>query len=382
MSQNDFDIADQGINTMVPDVTAALKALASCSSGATEPATTYAYMLWYDTTNDVLKQRNGADSGWIEMMKLSGGLLVPAVGVVYDTTPQLGGPLDTNSQPIDWSKGADVASAAELLVLRDGNQFDVTGTTTIASIENTADAWPVGSFIKLQFDATVTMTHSASLSLIGAADITFDAGEWATFQKTASGTWRMSDGQYANATQAEAEGGTQNTRPMTSLRTAQAIAKLAPAAVPELVGEYSGVSGASTIEVTDDLSIYWAVIVYFEDFLTNATTNYYLDLSNDGGLNWLSSGFKSGAFGNSNVSSINTGTFRMNDIARGSFDFGQATIEDFGTSRKGRIIGNMRGAASFSGYSPAGVHNALRFRLSASTFADSLGKITVMGIKL
>lgn len=90
------------------------------------------------------------------------------------------------------TKGADVASATELLVLTDGNTFDVTGTTTIATIEHTANAWAVGSRIELQFDAALTLTHHATdLILFGGADITVAAGDTATFQKIATGDWQM-----------------------------------------------------------------------------------------------------------------------------------------------------------------------------------------------
>jgi hypothetical protein len=66
MSQNDFNIANQGFPSFRSDLNDALQALASNSSGATEPATTYAGQFWYDSTNDVLKFRNGANSAWID----------------------------------------------------------------------------------------------------------------------------------------------------------------------------------------------------------------------------------------------------------------------------------------------------------------------------
>lgn len=108
-----------------------------------------------------------------------------------DTTPQLGGPLDTNSKAVYWSKGADVASASELLVLTDGNYFDVTGTTTITSIETTADAFGIGSVIRLHFDGALTLTHhSTDLVLPGGANITTAAGDEFEFTKYAAGDWR------------------------------------------------------------------------------------------------------------------------------------------------------------------------------------------------
>ena len=66
MSQNDFNIANQGFPSFRSDLNDALQALASNSSGATEPSTTYAGQFWYDSTNDVLKFRNEANSAWID----------------------------------------------------------------------------------------------------------------------------------------------------------------------------------------------------------------------------------------------------------------------------------------------------------------------------
>lgn len=73
MSQHDFDIANQTASNARTDINNALKALASCSSGVTAPTTTYANMLWYDTTNNILKMRNEADSAWINVLYLDQG---------------------------------------------------------------------------------------------------------------------------------------------------------------------------------------------------------------------------------------------------------------------------------------------------------------------
>lgn len=112
--------------------------------------------------------------------------------VVDDTSPQLGGDLDANGHAIFTAKGADVASATELLVLTDGNVFDVTGTTTITSIETSADAFDVGSLIVLQFDGALTLTHhSTNLVLPKGENITTAAGDIAVLSKYAAGDWRL-----------------------------------------------------------------------------------------------------------------------------------------------------------------------------------------------
>ena len=70
MSQNDFTIANQGFPAFRSDLNSALQALASLSAGASAPTTTFAYQLWYDTTNDVLKIRNADDDAFITLSRL------------------------------------------------------------------------------------------------------------------------------------------------------------------------------------------------------------------------------------------------------------------------------------------------------------------------
>lgn len=81
MSQSDMVIADQVGASFLPDLNSVLMALATCSSGATAPTTTYAYQLWADTgsTPKMLRQRNGANDAWIAVWNLETG--APSSGV-------------------------------------------------------------------------------------------------------------------------------------------------------------------------------------------------------------------------------------------------------------------------------------------------------------
>ena len=65
MSQHDYLIDNALAPAFRSDLNAALAATVTQNSGATAPPTTYANMLWYDTTNHLLKIRNEANSGWI-----------------------------------------------------------------------------------------------------------------------------------------------------------------------------------------------------------------------------------------------------------------------------------------------------------------------------
>jgi hypothetical protein len=70
MSQHDMTVDNAGAATVRVDINAGLQALASTSSGATAPTTTFANQLWYDTANKILKIRNADNDAWISLVKL------------------------------------------------------------------------------------------------------------------------------------------------------------------------------------------------------------------------------------------------------------------------------------------------------------------------
>jgi hypothetical protein len=76
MSTHDYVIANASGAAVRADLNNALAAIVSNNSSATEPATTYAYMWWADTTNGQLKQRNAANDGWIVVRELDGTMLM------------------------------------------------------------------------------------------------------------------------------------------------------------------------------------------------------------------------------------------------------------------------------------------------------------------
>ncbi len=71
MSQHDFDLANAAGASFRSDANNALQALASLSSGASEPSTRYAYQWWADTTTGLLKIRNAANSAWVTVGTLA-----------------------------------------------------------------------------------------------------------------------------------------------------------------------------------------------------------------------------------------------------------------------------------------------------------------------
>jgi hypothetical protein len=76
MATHDYVIANASGAAVRADLNNALAAIVSNNSSTTEPATTYAYMWWADTTSGQLKQRNAANDGWVTVRELDGTLLM------------------------------------------------------------------------------------------------------------------------------------------------------------------------------------------------------------------------------------------------------------------------------------------------------------------
>ena len=84
MAQHDYDIANQDGAATRADINAALAAIVSQNSGATEPSDTFPYMFWADTTAGILKRRNAENNAWISVMSLADGLIVGTDVQPYD----------------------------------------------------------------------------------------------------------------------------------------------------------------------------------------------------------------------------------------------------------------------------------------------------------
>jgi hypothetical protein len=74
MAQHDYVIANGTGAAVRSDLNDAFAAIVSQNSGTTEPATTYAYQFWADTSAGVLKLRNAANNAWITLRELDGTL--------------------------------------------------------------------------------------------------------------------------------------------------------------------------------------------------------------------------------------------------------------------------------------------------------------------
>ena len=72
MATHDYVIDNSTGANVRADINNALAAIVSNNSSSSQPTTRYAYMWWADTTNGVLKIRNSANDGWVELLQLDG----------------------------------------------------------------------------------------------------------------------------------------------------------------------------------------------------------------------------------------------------------------------------------------------------------------------
>ena len=132
MATSDYVLANASGAAFRADLNATLQAIVSNNSSATEPNPTFAFMWWVDTANNLLKQRNTANSAWITIGTLDGGRLLkdgssaaPALAFAADTDTGLarGGA----NQLKFVAAGDDVvtASSSDVVLNEGGNNLDV-----------------------------------------------------------------------------------------------------------------------------------------------------------------------------------------------------------------------------------------------------------------
>jgi len=200
MSQHDYIISnDTGANVR-SDLNNALGAIATINSGATEPSTTYAYQLWMDTSSNVLKIRNSANSAWYTL---------PISPIANNTVDINGGTVDGITSLTQTNVAADAtdvelkySGSTKLATTSTG--IDVTGTVTADGLTvdgatgdskiilNSAAAIDVYPTIgKLEFYSNDNSTSSSgevgSLEVIG-------IGAWNGASNTSAMTFNLNSG--------------------------------------------------------------------------------------------------------------------------------------------------------------------------------------------
>jgi len=162
MSQHDYDIANQGFPAFRTDLNNVLGAINSSNSGTSRPSSAVQGTIWIDTTNSgsnslTLKFYDGSDDISLADIDTSANTVnwldsSVSFDIVSDTTPQLGGNLDTNSHNIgiDDAHGILDENSNEQLIFQTTasavNYLELTNSATSnnPSISATGDDTNVG----------------------------------------------------------------------------------------------------------------------------------------------------------------------------------------------------------------------------------------------
>jgi len=161
MPTHDYIISNGTGAAVRADINSALSAIVSLNSNPTDPAaipiTTYAYQLWADTTNGLLKIRNSANTAWITLRQLDGDFSIVAVEDGLVGTPSITFTNDLNTgvfRPGNDQLAIVTAGARRLLI-------DSTGALTI----DTGDAEIYGVRVGRGGGAVSSNTAAGSLAL-------------------------------------------------------------------------------------------------------------------------------------------------------------------------------------------------------------------------
>jgi hypothetical protein len=146
MAQGDYNIQNQGFPAFRSDLNSTLSAINSSNSGTSRPSSAVQGTIWIDTTNSgsnslTLKFYDGSDDISLADIDTSANTVnwldsSVSFDIVSDTTPQLGGNLDTNSHniAIDDAHGILDENSNEQLIFQTTasavNYLEVTNSAT------------------------------------------------------------------------------------------------------------------------------------------------------------------------------------------------------------------------------------------------------------
>ena len=169
MATHDYNIANQGFPAFRSDLNNALSAIVSNNSNSSAPSTTYAYQWWYDVSTTTLKFRNADNDAWIsfatfDMANDTVNLVDSAIDVVTDTSPQLGGNLDVNSNSFVSTSNGNIQFTPNGTgkILFDNVAYSPTGTLT----DGATISWDASAIQVAQVTLGGNRTLSAPTNLI------------------------------------------------------------------------------------------------------------------------------------------------------------------------------------------------------------------------
>jgi hypothetical protein len=195
--QADFIVSNGTGAAVRSDLNVQLAAIVSNNSGATEPATMYAYQWWADTTTGLLKLRNSANSAWIELRQLDGEFTTVPVEDGSAGAPSIYFKTSGTDTGL-YSPGADqvgISTGGTARVIVDSNGATLNGQGDLRFADSDSS-----HFIALQAPATITTDVTLTLpSADGTSGqfISTDGSGTLSFATPASGASNLADGSAA-----------------------------------------------------------------------------------------------------------------------------------------------------------------------------------------
>ena len=195
MSQHDYVIANASGSAVRSDLNDVLGAVQSLNSGSSAPSSTVAFMLWLDTSNNLLMMRNGSNNGWIEIgssnaANLGLALLAGATftgEVIFNSTGSIQLPAGTTAQRPGSPTNGDIrynSTDHEVEAYKNGNWLNVGSGAGSTGGNNGQNA--------VFWENELTVTHDYSITASRGAGsfgtVTINSGITVTIPSTSSWT--------------------------------------------------------------------------------------------------------------------------------------------------------------------------------------------------
>jgi len=185
MSQTDMNVANASGATVRADINSHLDAIASNHSGATAPTTTFPNQWWFDTSANLMKQRDNANTAWVTVASKTGSGWLP-----YRNGTALGtaSVVDTGTGSSNVPTNTQISTTARSW---DADAYQtIDGNVELASLDGEASdtyAVPLGTEVSIVADVDGTLTLPSS----GYGETIVNVYNSGTRSLTLSGTYTL-----------------------------------------------------------------------------------------------------------------------------------------------------------------------------------------------
>ena len=166
MAQHDYNLINQSGANFRADLNNALSAIVSNNSGATEPATMFAYELWVDTSSSVMKIRNSGNDAWITL----------PFSIGADNTVDINGGTVNGISSLSFSSGSTVttildednlaSNSATALATQQSLKTYIDSQVTAQDLDFQADS---GGVLSIDLDSEIfTLNGGTGITTVGA----------------------------------------------------------------------------------------------------------------------------------------------------------------------------------------------------------------------